>query len=775
MACAVAAAGLFVSADTWKEGDPSMSCVLVTAAVALSFVGALITTFQACRHVPGYVCLKPFQGGAAFGMLQAHGWGMLGCLLAAGTVEIAALSGGWAASIVDYVLSVCGLLAVLGNGVLVHSLEHHDRASKQEVLRTQAIHKTSAAVAGGLSALSTLLYVAADSYRKAGVAPQLCGAAAALGVAAAAATHISAARNTPGWRTIQPYVGGPFFVLLQAEGWLWLAVSSWSAVLAYTGGWAVEDAAPGVLTFIAAAQAAANLMLGISPAVFSPDAAVAKAPAAKPEPEPSQCVPFHQLLWGTGVLLAVAPAMMHGASKLLGTPLGCMDAVAVTGAMFLSAPVSHMSGTLRHRDYRVFQAFRGGQRFVLSQSFGWALYAASVIASFLSAVNGLYCNTDILLPLVFFAQMNLAMSVTYFDPSEIVEPVKTVETLVEPEQLPDDAGIPLWAAACGAFAPMGAIAAAYLSGSMSTETLGLCIFGGISLVTLAGLHIVFTQVWLIMTIGLLLAGSESGLGVMAACGWNVSVMWYGANFIAMKDRAPQRAMSGWGLWTCENLLGDVFRYPLPNWEKGGAPFERTSYISYQGSFPLGFIILDIAFHLMPCLALLQMAADIVTAQHAVIAYVGARVLSVAVTARHVRIDYPRIYAHRRVHWRVTTEPRVTPFVDGGVVAEIYGMEPPPSYKFFFSALALEALGTLSLAAITMLPQKAEILRAMGLSMVLTPESILKVIMALTPIGLVSVFGGVVVARLMLMPKELRNPKSWTRRGGMGPWGVWKEE
>eukprot|EP00756_Hemistasia_phaeocysticola_P016827 Hpha_TRINITY_DN15501_c2_g2::TRINITY_DN15501_c2_g2_i1::g.105517::m.105517 len=772
-------AGFMVS-DLLLTKAPDACSWSVAVSMALCLAAAAATAGEGLRQVKGY--LAPFRGGATYGMLQAHGWGLVGVALAGGLLQCAALKHWWGQSqsaALDYLLSVCGLCALGGNALLLLSLEHHDDQGERHKFDTRVFKGKACASAILLSLVSAGLWVAMD-YDPELRTPSLCVAAAAVGMAAAFVTHLSASR-LPGWRFFQPYQGGAFFTIMQAEGWLWLAVAGWVAVLCGSGTWDPKELVPGVLSFLASCEILANATLLASLITFDGKANV--SPEAKPKdsalPGVSKMPAPHRLMWYASVALAVTPPLLSLVAKMGGLKIACPDAAAMILCMFLSAPVSHLSGAVQHPGrFRLVQAFSGGQRFVLSQSFGWTMYAAGVLAVLLGFANGFHCQVEIILPLVFFAQIHLAASVTYFDPADIVappgpiSPSRTLSGVVA-----DDAGIPLWAVAAGAVVAIGAVGVVGCMGYLGMEDAGTILLYSIMAMTFAGFHIVFTQVWLMMTIAYILMGSNDGKAVMASVGFNVCMMWYGGNILALGEKVPQRAMRGWARWSVENVFGDIFGWQLPHWEKGGQMHQFNSYLSTHGSYPAGFLGFDLAFHFLPCVAIMQDAAELITLRHVVLGYLGARVMSLFVTAHHWNFDYAQIYRNRRLRIFRSSE-KITAWPCGPVVSGIYGMEPPPGERFFHVALVLEAVGSVIMAGIVSLPHetKTEILRTLGLAHLLTTGQIWFLAFATFVVGIIIFCIGWSFARRR-MPDHIRHPKGIWRRldDGFGDYAEFPRE
>ena len=130
----------------------------------------------------------------------------------------------------------------------------------------------------------------------------------------------------------------------------------------------------------------------------------------------------------------------------------------------------------------------------------------------------------------------------------------------------------------------------------------------VCLVTVSGLHMVWTHVWLVASAALLLTGDAFALSVAACLGANISAVWYISLTRRSQMAIPSRAMHGWSRWICEDLFNKQ------NWQ------GRVSFRLIH-SLPTGFFITDMGVHLLPTLVLLQLSAEHITPLSVVLGYV----------------------------------------------------------------------------------------------------------------------------------------------------------
>merc|ERR1712086_1210990 len=126
----------------------------------------------------------------------------------------------------------------------------------------------------------------------------------------------------------------------------------------------------------------------------------------------------------------------------------------------------------------------------------------------ISALNGWLCATQNMLPLLFFAQATISSSVLWFE----ALPEAEAQNRDKEEQLAHYKIDWSTAVLC-----MSAVAALHvvLAATSGTATLGWIVLTTICVLTVAGLHMVWTHVWLIASAAVMLTGNSFALSVVA--------------------------------------------------------------------------------------------------------------------------------------------------------------------------------------------------------------------------------------------------------------------
>lgn len=207
--------------------------------------------------------------------------------------------------------------------------------------------------------------------------------------------------------------------------------------------------------------------------------------------------------------------------------------------------------------------------------------------------------------------------------------------------------------------------------------------------TLCGVHLVYTHVWAIATILAVCdrtGGCHGRMGVLTAMGIAITIPWYGLLICRYKDDAVGRAISGWGRWIAEDICGC-------DW-----PYDSTTV---PISIRLGYHLVDLAVHFLPTPWLLRRYD--VTALDCVYAFAISRLWSVSATAHHLTLDWRSM---RDWPLRICARSQsVSPFAVDGVINDIYGLRPTlpsSSLNFLYSVEAI----TLLVVAIAGVPSES---------------------------------------------------------------------
>jgi len=311
-----------------------------------------------------------------------------------------------------------------------------------------------------------------------------------------------------------------------------------------------------------------------------------------------------------------------------------------------------------------------------------------------------------MLPLCFFAQATISSSVLFFEASSSqaseaadAPPLDLNKSSDPADSAPEGSSLQRrWTEISQRHLAIGVagLAALYLSllPSESTAPLGWAALSTLCIVTLSGLHMVWTHVWLFGSGAVLLTGNPTALAVAACLGANISTVWYIALVKRREMQVPGRAMHGWSRW----IGGELFS--LKDW-------EGNMSLRIIHSLPTGFFITDLGVHLVPTLVLLQLAAPHITAVSVVLGYLSSRVWSIAITSHHLAVDWAGLRDEGVLRLLKRQPQRVSAYVKEGVINEIYAFEPPAPTGFFTFAVMLEASVALLFLIITLLPISKE--------------------------------------------------------------------
>ena len=200
----------------------------------------------------------------------------------------------------------------------------------------------------------------------------------------------------------------------------------------------------------------------------------------------------------------------------------------------------------------------------------------------------------------------------------------------------------------------------------------------LTVLTLCGVHLVYTHLWAIATILAVCdrTGSCHGwMGVLTAMGIAITVPWYGLLVCRYKDDTVGRAISGWGRWITEDICGCVW------------PYDSTTVPIL---IRLCYHLVDLAVHFLPTPWLLSRYD--VTAVDCVYAFAISRLWSISATAHHLTLDWRSM---RNGQLRICARTQsVSPFAVDGVINDIYGLRPTlpsSSLHFLYSVEAVTLL------------------------------------------------------------------------------------
>jgi hypothetical protein len=665
----------------------------------------------------------------------------------------------------------------------------------------------------------------------------ICAVACMVMLFSAAYTHGVTSRPIRGYALVQPLVGGRKFVMLQAEAWMMIGfvinfsfVGAVSAIVSTDNSTVAENAYfPGMLVVYGLGALTANVLLIVSLRLFeshSPLSASSQSSARIPTSR------LARTAWIGGIALMVVPPALGFVQYLLGLqgltgsdqeklPLVFnLSPRALLLIMFASAPISHMSASLESDSGSLFmEPFSGGFRFMAAQSFGWLLYGIALCALMVSALNDIKlqwltqsipwgtnerCNaTNIntinehgayhgahdpmersevqqlqMLPLVFFAQACISVSIMYFRQSDADGESGAPKvsrgcgapnaSVSRTRDKSNERGAVARGAAStklaqyeypqvllmstlkvviiGTVSAVGiAVGAVHLRDDLGwrEEELGWSLFFLVCVVTLGGFHMVWTHAWLVASAALVLTGSKFALATCACLGINISVTWYTMLIFRREATVVARAVAGWGRWVCNDLCGTEG----DGW-KGNISFHIIGPID---TLFLGFHLTDLGVHLVPTLILLQLGAAHIDSSSVVVAYAATRLWSVAITLHHFVIDWEHFRRSSYLQLRVLRKPsqKVTAWVDREVINLVYGFEPHVPVDFFQFATKIELMTALSCLLVTVLPidtkDRVAIFRTMGGAHFLTVPTLTESAGYCVVAGAVLIVGGAFLA------------------------------
>lgn len=218
------------------------------------------------------------------------------------------------------------------------------------------------------------------------------------------------------------------------------------------------------------------------------------------------------------------------------------------------------------------------------------------------------------------------------------------------------------------------------------EQWGQLLLFVIALLTIVGLQIVWTHVWLIATGACWLMGWGFGIGTGAAVGVLIGVPWYMLHIVSwlpgvLQEPVWSRGCRGWLDWIMKDIFG--IDYGFDNLIKDLSPTGTVPRMFYFYCY-----MIDFSVHLVPGLMLLQLSAEHITPATIAAAYLLSRAWSVCITAHHLQIDWA---AFRRGEFRASRRSqRVTPWCTEGVIHGIYGFIPHMPQSLIAFAWALES-------------------------------------------------------------------------------------
>eukprot|EP00466_Bigelowiella_natans_P005639 jgi/Bigna1/138734/aug1.46_g13442 len=450
---------LFI-ADLYHKRLHNDVTLIAIAILGMIWAGPLSTIAGACRYQE-FRLWMPFFGGPRFVILQSLGWFLYSSCL---TCSLVVLFNIHAAKNMGGTLTALGLLGFASTLILNTSISFFDgkaEAGAKDIVLPSIVGLriiwNSHSIVSLLVTLGGLLcFLVADLYRSRWIAVPLLRVGAAACVLSSVITHyFNGPSEFRDYRLFQPFEGGWSFITLQGFGWMFLGVVI-QCVIALPADLSHLHF-DGLLSMCGIVGFFSQVTLVASLSHFQGRVKLESMEAHPPHIGTKRVRISAQLyfclmlmLWPTLVLAGVYflqkayPTLKHSID------MG-MVVYAAALMLFSSGPLSQVAGKTMHRNFSLWQPFEGGMVHVVSQAFGWMLYAVSLT---LSAVY--FCNNyhglspspsssfspplsygeiygggrtgtinieDVmrLLPVTFLSQLVIWLSILYFDSEHILK------------------------------------------------------------------------------------------------------------------------------------------------------------------------------------------------------------------------------------------------------------------------------------------------------------------------------------------------------------------
>ncbi|TYZ68938.1 hypothetical protein PybrP1_012200 [[Pythium] brassicae (nom. inval.)] len=399
---------MFVCYDLFSQRGRS-TVMIALGCVEFTVSALVIHVLYGCAEVPGFRVWQPFEGERTFLLLQYLGWqlfaltigGALGIFFRAGDDSIYGTSKGTATAV--------GAMGMTSQVLLLTSLQYFDKRSAQAT--TTESESRTASARSVKRQLATTGRQPAEVY----VAGLLCAGAIGVGCVSYAARFYADAlpaqlvrfcigHETVGWiislsslalaapvanmggvrsrrtyRWWQPFQGGTKFVFLQTIGWLWYGFYLALALVLCMNSSYFGQVAGCVVLFVGAGSAGA---IATSLHYFEPLKRPRMAGADGPQrrgqwvDEVRGEVAMVALLALSSMLLRVLLDYLQARLQASIRALGLVLAMTL---FVLAATVSQFAGRKLHRHFRLWQPFEGGDRFVVRQAVGWAVFGVQLL------------------------------------------------------------------------------------------------------------------------------------------------------------------------------------------------------------------------------------------------------------------------------------------------------------------------------------------------------------------------------------------------------------
>ncbi|DAZ93757.1 TPA: hypothetical protein N0F65_000600 [Lagenidium giganteum] len=402
---------LFVVYDLLADRLLASSAIVAVGCVQFLLSALIIHVLYGWVDVAGYRLWQPFQGEKLFLLLQYLGWQFFACTLAGSAILIFSTDASAVRASFKGTPTTIGLMGFISQVLLLASLQHfdsreprscvHQPLSAASPLLPREVYMAGLLCASAIGA-NVAVYQARshdngqESSRHSLSVPLFLpaheGSVAIIGIVAVAlATPVAYAggvRSRPSFRWWQPFLGGTKFVFLQTLGWFWYSLFTALSLLIALNGWAfARTAVPLALALGSAAATAISTSL----LYFHPPHTATTADdsdhshnddrASESGDRTNRGLANRDVM--LGLVLTVGGVLVHVCVDATRHHLGgAATRVALsvgTAVLALGCTVTHLSGKQHWREYRCWQPFAGGSRFVLRQAIAWTLFAVQLL------------------------------------------------------------------------------------------------------------------------------------------------------------------------------------------------------------------------------------------------------------------------------------------------------------------------------------------------------------------------------------------------------------
>lgn len=446
---------LFIAAEaaheTRRAAPRGVQLLVASGALAFAWIGPL-TLLAGTLRARSFQWWQPFQGGAEFVWMQAFGWcfhtfGLSGAVVVLANPQVPKWFEG------QYLLLgamgfMAQILLNLSIGCFRETAGSGDRtAADQPAFRFPLT--TKAVVSLLVSASATLMFVCYDLFSHRGRSTVMVMLGCVEFTVSALVIHVLyGCAEIPGFRIWQPFEGERTFLLLQYLGWQLFALTIGGALGFFfrADDDSVYGTPKGSGTAIGAMGMTSQILLLASLQYFDGSSVTKKreveaaSHARLSEENAAQLNTLrHSRIWKRPAEVYVASLLCAGAIGV-----GCVSYAArfhadafparlmhfflshekvgwviSLSSLTIAAPIANMGGVRSKNEYRWWQPFQGGTKFVFLQMIGWLWYGFYLALAIVLCMNSSYFG-EVSGCLVLFVGSGgagaISTSIYYFEP-----------------------------------------------------------------------------------------------------------------------------------------------------------------------------------------------------------------------------------------------------------------------------------------------------------------------------------------------------------------------